>query len=113
MFKTNLRRWLPMAILAVTLGLIAFNPTAAQAQERKLKSEVKPAYPELAKRMNISGTVKIEVTIEPNGTVKTTKVMGGPPLLIAAAEDAAKKRKYEAASDETKEIVVYNFNPNQ
>ena len=35
--------------------------------------------------MNITGTVKIEVVVAPNGTVKDARVVGGHPVLANAA----------------------------
>ena len=48
---------------------------------RRAKTKVQPTYPELAHKMNISGTVKIEVAVAPNGTVKEARVVGGHPVL--------------------------------
>jgi hypothetical protein len=45
--------------------------------------------PELAKKGNLTGTVKIEVTIAPDGTVKRTRVMGGHPVLASEGERIA------------------------
>src|SRR6266403_1718676 len=57
-------------------------PSRAQEElTRKAKSKVAPTYPELAKRMSIAGVVKVQVVVAPNGSVKTTKVVGGHPLL--------------------------------
>ena len=36
---------------------------------RKPKSKVAPVYPDVARRMNIEGTVKLAVVVSPNGTV--------------------------------------------
>ncbi len=114
MFRTD-RNPILWLVLAGVFATSAVQPIPLKADDsgRKLKSEVRPAYPPLAKQMNISGVVKVEVTIAPNGTVKNTKVLGGHPLLASAAEEAAKKRRYEPGPNEDKEIVVYNFSPNQ
>ena len=48
--------------------------------------------------MNISGTVKIEVVVASNGTVKEARVVGGHPVLANAALDAAKKWRFEPSS---------------
>src|SRR5215475_7386990 len=67
--------------LATTL-IIPTLSSSARAQEdtqRKVKQRVDPLYPELARRMHISGTVKIQVIIAKDGTVRSTKVIGGPP----------------------------------
>ena len=37
------------------------------------KTKVSPVYPEVARRMNITGTVKLAVVVAPNGTVKSTE----------------------------------------
>ena len=62
--------------------------------KRKVKSRVAPAYPELAKRMSVTGKVKIEVIIAPDGHVKSTRAIGGHPLLVQACQDAVKEWKF-------------------
>ncbi len=100
--------------LLLATGLVT--PAAAVGQEeaaRKVKSQVAPTYPELARKMNISGVVKVQITIAPNGTVKTVKLVGGHPLLANAAMDTVKKWRYEVAKDETTTVVEFRFDPNQ
>jgi TonB family protein len=100
--------------LLLVTGLAA--PMSALGQEevnRKLKSQVAPVYPELARKMNITGVVKVQITIAPNGTVKTVKLVGGHPLLATAAMETVKKWRYEAAKDETTTVVEFRFDPNQ
>jgi outer membrane biosynthesis protein TonB len=46
-----------------------------------------------------------------NGTVKSTKVVGGHPLLVNAATDAVRKWKFEPAAEETTGIVEFKFDP--
>ncbi|MEO5937140.1 MAG: energy transducer TonB [Terriglobales bacterium] len=95
-----------IALLTLVVGI----STGAVAQSgRSLKTKVTPTFPELAKRMNVAGAVKVEVTVLPNGSVKTAKAIGGHPLLIDAAEKAARQFKYEAG-EETKELVEFKFN---
>ena len=108
----TLRKLMLCGMLAAVAGLATLNPASAFAQDegRKVKSRATPTYPELAKKMNVSGTVKVEVTIAPNGTVKSTRVIGGHPLLVDAAVDAAKRYKYEAGPDETTQVVEFKFN---
>jgi len=86
---------------------------SALGDDRKMKSEVRPVYPELAKKMNVSGAVKVEVVITPAGTVKSAKALGGHPLLIESALDAVRKFKYEAAAGETTQVVIFNFKGSQ
>ncbi len=77
--------------------------------KRKVKTKVAPVYPELARRMNVAGKVKIEVVISPDGHVKTTRVVGGHPLLVQACQDALKEWKFAAAPEETTQIVEFEF----
>jgi TonB family protein len=80
--------------------------------KRKVKTRMAPAYPELAKRMNVSGKVKIEVVITPDGHVKSTRVVGGHPLLVQACQDAVKEWKFMPAQEETTQVVEFEFHAN-
>ena len=77
---------------------------------RKVKVRVQPTYPDLARKMSISGTVKIEVVVTASGLVKSTKVLGGHPVLVSAANDAVKRWKFEPAATETTSVVEVKFN---
>jgi TonB family protein len=99
--------------LLVTAAAI-FQPLPAVAQgelARKAKTKVAPTYPELARRMNITGTVKVLVVVTASGTLKDTKVVGGNPLLVNAAMDALKKWKFEPADGESTGTVEFKFQP--
>jgi len=87
----------------------AQNTTVSSGSERKVTSRVAPAYPELAKKMHIRGVVRIEATVRPNGSVKSTRVLGGNPVLVDAAQDAVGRWKFEAGPAETTEIVQLAF----
>lgn len=81
--------------------------------ERKAIEKISPVYPELAKRMHVAGVVKLEVVVRANGSVKSTKVVGGNPVLIQSATDAVRKWKFETAPDETVGVVELTFEPRQ
>jgi len=74
---------------------------------------VQPVYPDLARKMNLSGTVKIQVVVAPNGTVKDAKVVGGHPVLAGAALDAVRKWRFEPAAVESSGVVDIKFEPHQ
>ena len=94
-------------------GLIQAGAQQAPNEEivRRAKVKVQPVYPELAHKMNITGTVKIEVVVAPSGTVKDARVVGGHPVLATAALDAAKKWRFEPASTESTGIIEFKFEP--
>jgi TonB family protein len=105
MFEWRNWRWLALGLLGAAL----FTTGASAAEpERKVVSKVQPAYPELAKQINVYGTVKVEVVIAPNGAVKTMRPLGGHPLLIKAATEALRKWRYEPGP-ETTTIVEFRF----
>lgn len=99
--------------LAVTLAPRHLRAQNAQNDEivRRAKSRVDPIYPELARKMNITGTVKIEVVVAPNGTVKSARIVGGHPVLAGAALDAAKKWRFDPAPAESTGIIDFRFEP--
>src|SRR5437868_8338741 len=92
------------------LAAALLQPATAQDEVRHLRKQVKPAYPELARKMNVTGVVRVEITIAPNGSVKSANVLGGHPLLTGPAVDALKMWQYEPASESTTTTVVFNFN---
>jgi TonB family protein len=80
---------------------------------RRVKTKVQPNYPDLARKMNLAGTVKVEVTVAANGTVKEAHVTGGHPVLAGAALEAAKKWRFEPAAGESSGIIDFKFEPRQ
>jgi TonB family protein len=102
-----------LAVVAIAgLAFVPAQQISAQAHpERRVISKVTPAYPELAKRMHLQGSVKLEVGVKADGAVKSTRVIGGNPVLIQAASDAVSKWKFEVSQGETVEIIQLTFQP--
>jgi TonB family protein len=78
---------------------------------RKLVKSPKPAYPNLARTMNLSGTVRVEVLVEPNGSVKSLDIKGGNPLLAQSAQSTIREWKWAKAEHPTTEILEIHFTP--
>jgi TonB family protein len=105
-----------LTVLAIAAGAGTAPLRGQDAQgeiARRAKTKVQPAYPELARKMNLSGTVKIEIVVAPNGTVKDAKILGGHPVLAGAALDAVKKWRFEPATMESSGVVDFKFDPHQ
>jgi len=104
-----------MTLVMATLsgvGLCQTPPASAQSQKvRLVKTKVPAAYPELARRSNIVGMVKLQVVVAPNGHVKEATVMGGNPVLVQAALGAVKHWEFEPTKEETTEVVRFTFSP--
>jgi TonB family protein len=85
-------------------------PQSAQVEEKRpAKRLVQPIIPEFATKLNLTGAVKIEVTVAPDGTVKSTRIVGGHPVLAAAAESAAQKSTFQPGPRETVEVIEFKF----
>jgi TonB family protein len=97
------------ALLALALSLGVAN---LQAQEgRKALSNPAPSYPEVAKRLRLVGTVKVQIVIGTDGRIKEKSFIGGHPVLVNAVEETLKNWKYAAGSGETTTQLEFNFHP--
>jgi TonB family protein len=63
-------------------------------QMGQLISSYSPAYPIEAAREGIEGTVKLEVTVGTDGTVRSVHVLSGPAMLSSAAVSAVRDWRY-------------------
>jgi protein TonB len=112
-----MRRWLAVTTLAVCVSALCVSTPSLSAQQdqseskRKMVTRITPNYPSLARSMNISGTVKLEAVVAPDGTVKSASVTGGHPLLGQAAVDAIRRSKWEPSPRETRELITVHFHP--
>lgn len=103
------KKLLAGAATALFVVSLAFAQTTVEEGKRKVKTKVLPTVPELARRMNITGKVKIEVVIAPDGHVKSSRAMGGHPVLVQSCQDAVKEWKFEPAPEETTQVVEFDF----
>jgi TonB family protein len=115
MIVNKAKRILAVCLLAV-FGVGSGTALFLRAQEgdapgskRRVKVMGKPQYPDLAKKLNLTGVVKIEVIIGADGKVKRTRVVGGHPVLATEAEKAAMQYEFEPGPKETSEIIEFKF----
>src|SRR5579863_5484393 len=111
-------RKLPLFLFAVTLSFCFGVATSSRAQQsstecthRVVVRRVEPRYPELARKMNLGGTVKVVAVVAPDGKVTKVEPVGGSPLLVQAAQSAVTQWKYAPAGTESKEAVELHFTP--
>jgi TonB family protein len=110
-----MQRWTAITCLVLCAICTSSNFSAlAQQPEglRKVQDRVPPQYPELARQLHLAGTVKLVVTVAPNGGVKSVRPIGGNPVLLKAAQDAVCKWKWAPAPQESQEPVDLRFHPN-
>jgi len=103
-------RWFHAALLVLSLVMIV--PVRA-SDDRPIKSRVPPVYPELAKRMRITGQVKLEVTVDADGKVTAVKTLSGNHALSTAAEEAVSKWRFVPGAAPSTVNVEVNFALNQ
>lgn len=93
----------------IAVSFVLFAATFAYADTRKSVKTSPPSYPAIALKMKVEGTVKLDVTIDPDGTVSDVKVVSGHQLLVSAAVEAVKKWKYEPADAKSTQSVALDF----
>ncbi len=99
-------------LFIVTLILIPLHSWSQEAtSQRKVLNRPAPEYPVLARNLKLYGSVKVDVLVAPNGTVKSTDIRGGHPILAQAAVDAVRRWKWEPEGRESHELVEVKFTP--
>jgi TonB family protein len=109
----NSRKLLSHARAALCLAFaLTFVPAAVVPQENpppRLLKKVIPAYPEILKKMNVSGTVKVQVTIAADGSVKDVEVKGGNAIFIDSVAAAVRNWKFVPGERQRTADVTVNF----
>ena len=111
--RSIVRGFVLIVALACVCGVVSRDALGQNetVHDRKLKVNVVPRYPDIARKMGLSGLVKLQVVIGADGSVKETKVIGGHPILVNAALDAVKKWKFEPARAESTGELEIKFQP--
>lgn len=95
----------------LALSLTPLNAQKPEKANRRKIYSVDPVYPEMLKRSNIGGVVRLLVVISPKGSVDTVNQLGGNAALVEAATSAVKKWKYTPADAESTQEVSITFDP--
>lgn len=104
------RRWTKNLLQAAALALLVTLALPARAgDERAVRSRVSPVYPEIAKRLKVTGEVKLEAVVDAQGKVKDVKPVSGNHMLETAAEDAVRQWRFEPGDGDATVIVAVNF----
>ena len=103
--------FLPLFLLLTLFFMVS--SICAQSEgggNRKVVNKVMPEYPQLARDLHIRGTVRLQVLVNTNGTVKSIDVKGGSPLLAQSAQNTVRLWRWEKSDHETTEPIEINFN---
>jgi len=109
----NTKRKLARLAIVVSVATFLTPPVVkSQAQDgRQVISHPAPVYSDFARKLGVTGAVKVQVVIAPDGKIKETKVIGGHPVLIGAVEEALKNWRYAPGSGETTAVLEFHFHP--
>src|SRR5579872_6903528 len=102
-----------ITLVAITLAFAIFvsfpaHLTAQAAKvKRKVVMSVQPDYPYILRNAHFEGQVKLEATVQPNGSVTKVDIKGGNPMLSQYAQQAVLRWKYAPGPAQTVEEVVF------
>src|SRR5271157_1001944 len=96
----SLHKSAPTATPSTRVEPAAPEPAASDAAlvPPKLLKSVNPVYPPDAMLGYITGDVRVDAVVEPDGRIGALKILGGPMLLRQAAVDALKQYEYAPAT---------------
>jgi TonB family protein len=99
-----------------TISFVHITRRGPPVQPPGMLKMVYPVYPAKAKARGIEGTVKLQITIRSDGSVKILRVISGDPLLVPAAKKAVSQWRYKPTivngrpiSTETTTQVVFSI----
>jgi TonB family protein len=102
---------IPVVFFLALVAVSACAQDSAPPSGRKVVRQTMPRYPDLARRLNLEGTVKVMAVVSPDGKVKKVDPVGGSPLLVQAAEEAVSQWKFAPATAESREVIELHFSP--
>lgn len=102
----SIAKWLRVtAVLSLGLAIFAGSALAQEeakrvrvggdVQQAKLMKSNPPAYPVLARRARIEGTVRLQAIISKDGSVRKVEVISGHAVLAQAASEAVQQWRYK------------------
>jgi len=105
----SLRKSAPGATPSPAAQLASPEPVASDAAlvPPKLLKSVNPVYPPDAMLGFITGDVRVDAVVEPDGRIGALKILGGPMLLRQAAVDALKQYEYAPATQGGRAVAAH------
>lgn len=75
------------------------NSKSAQSVDIEILNKIDPLFPEVAKKKNITGYVRLLITVDPTSAVKSVEILEAQPegYFETAAIEAVRKWKFKAA----------------
>lgn len=98
----------------LTLSLLAASAAARAADhgpnlEARAISRVQPAYPALAKRHGMEGTITVGIEVGANGAVLRATFLEGNVIFRSASVEAAKRWVFRTTAEPTSGHIDFRF----
>ena len=108
-----IRKTIVQFVVIILAVMFCILPVYAQqlplSSPRPLVRYVKPVTPEIAHKMQLKGTVKLEATVSSSGRVMDVKPLGGHPILVQAATLAVRDWVFEPNGQTSTTLVTLEF----
>jgi TonB family protein len=105
--RDSIRKICGLAFCGLLFCSLPRTVSSQESAELKPLKKVVPAYPDVLKKMGVSGAVHLRVTLAADGSVKNVEVHGGSAILADAASKAVSQWHYAAgAKDRVAEVTV-------
>jgi TonB family protein len=98
-----------MNLFNVFAMFLLMSGTPVQASDLPVLWKVDPIVPPIARRLSVEGTVRLRLTVSPNGHVCRVVVLGGNPILLDAATAAVKQWVYAPSGKRADVEVALSF----
>src|SRR4029077_15634269 len=81
-------------------------PITGVVKQGHVVRRVEPTYPAIGRRHRVEGTVRLNVTVGQDGSVRGVALLGGPPMLVEAAETAVRQWLYSHSTLDGKPVAL-------
>jgi TonB family protein len=99
-----------------------WSPATKAAEQTRIASDepeaipqaIEASYPSLAREMKVRGSVLLQASVGPDGSIRDLRVLSGPSILVSAALEAARQWRFKPYLQngqpvETQAKILVNF----
>ena len=86
-------------------AVVPDSPRTTNATPAVPITKVQPTYPELARRMKLSGTVQVAIVVDTTGKVVSAQAVDGPTVLRGSAELAVRQWRFKPSTMNGKPVT--------